>query len=281
MAIKVRCESCGIGFKAKNALAGRRVPCPKCKQPIDIPRPEAAQGAVAAAGAAAQPAGGGYNPLLDLLDEAGVESTPRGPTCESCGMEMPMNAVVCVHCGYNRETGRRMETAVFDDDEESSMDGGMTDADKIMARAEQEIDDMPVTAVGQDFGDGADSIVIAGVSFIVLLVLVAIGVGTIFIMDSLAEVINSAKISFYASMLIAIGCMAWISIVAFLTKSSQGMICICTLGLYCIIFGFMQGKALLLPTIILLLSIMIGLVSSFFAFRTDNGLGMLVETMLC
>ena len=61
----------------------------------------------------------------------------------------------------------------------------------------------------------------------------------------------------------------------------SGMICICTLGLYCIVFGFMQGKALLLPTIILLLSLLIGLASSFFAFRDDSGFGLLMETMLC
>ena len=45
-----------------------------------------------------------YNPLLDLLDEAGVESMTRGPACENCGAEMHPSAVVCVSCGFNMAT---------------------------------------------------------------------------------------------------------------------------------------------------------------------------------
>src|SRR5437868_4304018 len=37
MNITVTCISCGQKLSAPENLAGRRVPCPKCKAPIDVP----------------------------------------------------------------------------------------------------------------------------------------------------------------------------------------------------------------------------------------------------
>ncbi len=270
MAIKARCGNCKSGFTAKDALAGRLVKCPKCKKQMQIPA-KAAQPAQAVA--AATPAA--HNPLLDLLDEAGVEAMPRGPVCENCGSGIGSNAIICVQCGYNMATGQQIETAVFDDDQDEANVPGMTDAEKILARAEKEIEDMPVTSYGQNFGDGSESILIAGVAICILVVLVGIGVGTIFLMDQLGDVVKSSLISFWASMTLALGCAIWITMVAFLSKTTQGIICVCTGGLYCIIFGFMQGRSLLVPTIILCAALFIGLVSSFFAFAEDNQYGML------
>ena len=205
-------------------------------------------GGIAGAAASAAP----HNPLLDLLDEAGVESMPRGPVCENCGSEVAKDAIICVQCGFNMATGQQIETAVFEDqDDHLANVPGMTDAERILAQAEKDIDDMPVSSYGQDFGDGAESILIAGVALGILAILVAIGVGTIFVMDQLGDFVRSSLISFWASIALALGCMVWITLVAFLTKTTQGIICVCTGGLYCIVFGFMQGRALLLPTIIL------------------------------
>ena len=74
MAIKVKCGSCDAGFKAKDELAGRRVKCPKCKEPLTIPSapPKRVAKPVPAAPAAA------HNPLLDLLDEQNVQSAGSG-----------------------------------------------------------------------------------------------------------------------------------------------------------------------------------------------------------
>lgn len=270
MAIKAKCGSCNVGFTAKDALAGKTVKCPKCKNPLKVPQKSAPKKPVAAA---ASPQA--HNPLLDLLDEAGVESMPRGPICENCGSEIAADAIICVQCGYNMATGQTIQTASYDDDDGGPDVVGMTDAEKIMAKAEQEIDDMPISAHGQNFGDGADSILIAVVALFFLAVLVAIGVGTIFLMDKLGDVVQSSVISFWASMALALGMVVWITIVAFLTKKSQGIICVCTAGLYCIVFGFMQGRALLIPTIILLAALFIGFVSSFFAFASTDDFGLL------
>lgn len=270
MTIKAKCGSCNKGFLAKDSLAGREVKCPSCKKPLKIPgkQPSPARSVIAASRPQA------HNPLLDLLDEAGVEAMPRGPVCENCGAEVGPNAVICVSCGYNLATGQRLETAVFDDPGAAEV-VGMTDVEKIMARAEKDIEDMPVSAYGQNFGDGADSILIAVVSLVFLAILVSIGVGTIFVMDQLGTVVDSSVISFFASTALAIGCAIWITIVAFMTKPTQGMICLATAGLYCVIFGFMQGRALIVPTIILLVALLIGFASSFFAFKEDGPLGML------
>jgi hypothetical protein len=101
MPIKVAC-GCGAAFAAKDELAGRTVACPKCKQPLTIPRPQAAA-------APAAPAAPSVNP--DLFDDVGLKARdPSGPRCPGCGADMAPNAVLCIKCGYNTKLGRRMET---------------------------------------------------------------------------------------------------------------------------------------------------------------------------
>ncbi|MDG2185297.1 MAG: hypothetical protein P8K79_06435 [Mariniblastus sp.] len=276
MAIKAQCGSCGTSFSAKDEFAGKRVKCPKCSQPMTIEQRSLVAGTrpttVSLAGAA------GHNPLLDLLDEAGVESVPQGPICENCGADMELNAVICVGCGFNMSTGLQLETESFEDPAEAQSDEEISDADRIMAKAEREIEEMPVTAVGQNFGDGADSFLIAFVGMIGLLILVTIGVGIIFLMDFLGDSIDPALISFYASIGIYVLCTIWITIIAFMAKPVQGIICVCTGGLYCIIFGFLT-RGLILPAIILCTTVVIGLVSCVFAFAPKDDFGMQIQSI--
>ncbi len=101
MPIKVQC-ACGAAFAAKDELAGRTVKCPKCQQPLTIPA-----AAVPVAAQAAQPAA---HPGGDLFAEAGLHAQQAGMVpCPGCATPMPMNAVVCIKCGYNKRMGRRME----------------------------------------------------------------------------------------------------------------------------------------------------------------------------
>ena len=115
MPIKVQCV-CGAAFAAKDELAGRTVKCPKCQQPLDIPAAGAAT-AVAAPGAAPRfsaplpsqgaPAG---QPAGDFFAEAGLVAQQAGMApCPGCAQAMPVNAVVCIKCGYNKKIGRRMD----------------------------------------------------------------------------------------------------------------------------------------------------------------------------
>ena len=106
MSIKAHCDGCGSGFQAKDSLAGKRVKCPKCAQPITIGQPSTTKGRTGKKGAtkkssASVAASGGHNPLLDLLDEVQVKSAVRGPICPNCSKAMSQLAVVCVECGYN------------------------------------------------------------------------------------------------------------------------------------------------------------------------------------
>jgi len=127
MPIKVQC-ACGAAFAAKDELAGRTVKCPKCQQPLPIP----AAGAPVAAAAQQRPAQAPRQvspPLPSQAPSALYDTAPRtaGPSdsmyddvglrtqqagtlpCPGCANPMPMNAVVCIKCGYNKKLGRRME----------------------------------------------------------------------------------------------------------------------------------------------------------------------------
>jgi hypothetical protein len=284
MAIKARCGSCGANFKAKDSLAGKRVKCPKCSAPIVINTPSGRSGATngpssGAAAASKKPAA--YNPLLDLLDEADVKSAVRGPMCPSCSAQVRAGAIICVECGFNMETGERLRTSISenDDEEQGTADVGMTDTDRLMRKAEQDIDDSPVSAEGQDFGDGADSFVIAAVAGVILLVLVGIGLTVVLSMEWIVQFTNPGFISFLAAIGLWLTMGAWITMVAFMQKPGHGIACICTLGLWAVVYGFLQGKGLLLPTVFLLMAIVIGIGSgvyvSYFGMgpATDQAMG--------
>jgi len=149
-------------------------------------------------------------------------------------------------------------------DEEDVDDAQESAAQRMLRQAEKDIEETPVNADDQDFGDGAESIVIAGVAGIILAVLIGISLVVVYLMENLSDVVHSSFISLIAATAMAVGCIAWITIVAFLVKKSQGIICVATLGLYCIVFGFLQGKQLLLPTIVLIISVLIAVASAFY-----------------
>ncbi|QEG22746.1 hypothetical protein MFFC18_26290 [Mariniblastus fucicola] len=210
------------------------------------------------------------DPMEDLLREANVGPVSSGgPICPDCGTEITPGAVLCVECGFNLETGKRLRTAR--ENAEGEVDTGLTDAEKIMRKAEAEIEETPIGADDQDFGDGGDSFVIAGVAGVILAILVAIGLVVIFSMDQISLYYNSGGISFIASCCMWIGMTIWLTYVAFRAKIGHGIACVLTGGLYCIIFGFMQGKTLLMPTIIMLVALVVGLASGTYVYYCGFG----------
>ena len=126
MPIKVSCQ-CGQSFAANDQLAGKRVKCPKCGNAIAIPapkqpakpptapsqRPSAAQKPRQASQNPPAPSGG--SSLSDLFDEAGVTAKVEGRHCPECGSDMAANAVVCIHCGFHRELGRKLAGVAQDE----------------------------------------------------------------------------------------------------------------------------------------------------------------------
>src|SRR5262249_1236436 len=97
--MSIACEcTCGKSFKAKDSKAGKRVQCPACGKAVRVPDEEAEVSA-------------GY----------GMEAYRK---CPHCKREWPEETVVCVECGYNFETGKRMRTEV--DVADRVIDAGVT-----------------------------------------------------------------------------------------------------------------------------------------------------------
>ncbi|MFO0914111.1 MAG: hypothetical protein U0795_14220 [Pirellulales bacterium] len=114
--IVVKC-ACGKSLKVPAKFAGKAVKCPACQQPLTIPAAGGSGGA--ATRPAAVPAGAGElearsgpNPaLVALLDEAGITASRTGQRCPSCKQDIATDAVICVHCGFNLETGKQLRGA--------------------------------------------------------------------------------------------------------------------------------------------------------------------------
>ena len=116
MPIKVQC-ACGKAFAAKDELAGKTVKCPGCQKPLKIPasaapvakaaaKPAAGKAPAAAKAPVAAPA-----PVDDLFDELGLAPPTEGTRpCPGCTEPLPLEAIVCVKCGFNTRMGRRMST---------------------------------------------------------------------------------------------------------------------------------------------------------------------------
>lgn len=159
MPIKVQC-ACGAAFAAKDELAGKTVKCPKCQKPLKIgaaggsPAKSTAQPAAAKQPAAKQLAAKAVKvkpvaqeasavvPVTStesLFDEIGLQAVAEGTRpCPGCTEPMPIEAVICIKCGYNARIGRRMETAKMGGGGE---DGHGSVATDLMERAAQVIDD--------------------------------------------------------------------------------------------------------------------------------------------
>ncbi len=82
MSIELRC-SCGKRLSVDDEQAGRKVRCPACQGMLRVP------------GTATE------------HDGYGMEASRK---CPSCRREWPEDTVVCINCGYNFETGKKMET---------------------------------------------------------------------------------------------------------------------------------------------------------------------------
>ncbi len=207
-----------------------------------------------------------FNPILDLLDDAGVKAVTTKPVCPKCAVEMSPTAIICVHCGFNRETGERLET--FSD---VKLQTGAattfieTDTDRLLAMAEKEIQAAPNSAINQDFGDGSDSIVVAIGALLGFGLIIVAGVLTILLMDRLATKVDSVQISFVTSTVIAALCMIYISFNAFRAGVIHGVMCVLTIQ-YCVVFAFMQGRSLFIYGIVMQASLFISAITGYFIF---------------
>lgn len=213
-------------------MAGKRVKCPKCNEPLTIP-------AAKTPSPAATPRAG----ITDLLDEVGVRGARLGPVCPDCGEDVQPGAILCIQCGYNFAMGRRMYTEAGDSQYQDAH--GESNVEKLLAKAERELDETPISAEGEDFGDGPESFLIAGAAAIVAVILAAIGVTTIVVLD-LVEQNIIAYISITIAILIFFASLIWITITAFLEHVGEGIACVsgsifCTIGLILLLNALAYG----------------------------------------
>lgn len=233
MPIKVKCGSCSAAFSAKDGLAGKTVKCPKCSAPLRVPT-AAAQNASSVQGAAPVAAASGRragtvagnlgDPLADLLDEVGVKGAVTGPSCPSCEALITPGARLCINCGYNFETGTQMQTIAYDDEADEM--AGMTETEKMLWKAEREIEDMPISGVGEDFGDGASAYVVAGGVALVAVTLAAVGLLVTMALQDMADSQGSAKMALAAAgIFFGIGHI-WMIIAAFVKEPRLGVMAV-------------------------------------------------------
>ncbi len=99
MSIQVICE-CGKSYKLKDETAGKKVRCPNCQAVIRVP---------ADMGSAADTSANMPDPLPS--QEPAKASRPEsGIQCPSCQAPLDENAVICVQCGLDLRTGKKLTT---------------------------------------------------------------------------------------------------------------------------------------------------------------------------
>ncbi len=125
-AIKASC-SCGKSFKASAKAAGKKVRCPACKEPVTIPSGKKSGKKSAAKVAAAASAPSADDGVGSLLDEVGFQRSGGAGRCPNCKEDLLEEAVLCVACGYNLDTGKMLKSKVKRADEIEDDDGKAPD----------------------------------------------------------------------------------------------------------------------------------------------------------
>ncbi len=110
---KFTCDSCGKSYSWKPELAGKKVKC-KCGQPMRVPPTDPAADSLP----------DGFDDLA-ALGEGEVIETPaaaapvvqgkapaaKGKKCPACDNPVAADAVLCVNCGHNLKTGKKLKTS--------------------------------------------------------------------------------------------------------------------------------------------------------------------------
>jgi hypothetical protein len=119
MPIKVSCQ-CGANLNVPDVATGKNVKCPKCQKAIAVPGPQtkvdpASKTAQKASNTpnskpTASPAGAAKAPdaLANLFESAGLKKR-EGTFCPSCDRLLPPGTAICVGCGFNLETGSKID----------------------------------------------------------------------------------------------------------------------------------------------------------------------------
>ena len=115
--IAVRCP-CGTKLRLPAAAAGKKAKCPKCAKVFRVPGGTPAPTASAPATPAPAPdqSDGGLLDELAAMErsaapEEGSRTFSGKVPCVQCGAAMDGNARLCIHCGYDTATGKKVKQA--------------------------------------------------------------------------------------------------------------------------------------------------------------------------
>ncbi|MBM3999295.1 MAG: hypothetical protein FJ297_07110 [Planctomycetes bacterium] len=170
MPITIACR-CGQKLNVKDELAGKRVKCPKCGAALSIPGSDPSVAGSARGDARAAPASkAAHRRQDDAFDEIGLILRGEGEAeCPSCRSAVPKNAVLCVNCGYNFQSGQRIQTlgkSQADPEPRTAEVKTKSEVDKMIEFAEDELEKEPVK---QDLGYGSRSS-----AWVITLIMIAI-----------------------------------------------------------------------------------------------------------
>lgn len=113
---KFACPSCGRKFAWRPQIAGKAAKC-KCGSAVQVPA-EAPSAATARPSTTADAEVDPFDALAAAAaegDEYAVKEE-AGYRCPGCGKSMEQGSVVCIYCGFNTKTGKRMKISTGDDD---------------------------------------------------------------------------------------------------------------------------------------------------------------------
>jgi DNA-directed RNA polymerase subunit RPC12/RpoP len=123
------CPHCSKRFQWTTRIADRKAQCPSCHKRIRIPTvpgrvAEAVDPLPESHKHKPKPQSDTYDLDLTGVDESIVEAPPTPAQqaaaetgrCPACNQSINPGAVICVKCGYNLKKGKRLQTAVADED---------------------------------------------------------------------------------------------------------------------------------------------------------------------
>ncbi|MEM9020204.1 MAG: hypothetical protein AAGC44_06530 [Planctomycetota bacterium] len=124
---RVNCPHCNKGYRWSDKLAGRLVDCKQCGERFVVPN----QPGIGIAPDAEPTQDDTYELALDEDGRTAADPEPKaapavGGRCPVCNTKVPETAVICLNCGFNMKEGKRVETAVLQDDSSEAEAQGNT-----------------------------------------------------------------------------------------------------------------------------------------------------------
>jgi hypothetical protein len=105
--IEFSCASCGKRYKLEDHMAGKRAKC-KCGSVLQVPSASVAPAAEAEMKTVTMTSPAPVAPPRKTPPAAPEPEPAAAAQCPSCGAEMAATAVLCIECGFDKRTGKRL-----------------------------------------------------------------------------------------------------------------------------------------------------------------------------